>query len=223
MFNTKRLILGVAAAAAWLLMPAVSMAIVAGGVHDLSAFAPDGGVCVTCHHPHNKTNTRLIWNHGASTAASYTWGTTTTLAGTNLPTNILTWDGSTKYCLSCHDGSIVTGTIIAPSGTPGYGSKISGSAQVATAAGSMSGNHPVAVPYPTAAGAKYNVITTAALPADYVASPSNVKLYTDSAAAGPNNKGIECGSCHDVHYSGVNVHLLRDTLGAICSDCHSGK
>ncbi len=210
---------------AWALSPGVAVGQkIKGTDHDLSSNAPGGQICIACHAPHKVPNSPLLWNHVLSSVAGYSWSDwTSSTGGTKLPTNIKTWSGSTKMCLSCHDGTVEVGKIYAPSTTFDT-QKITGSKQIATATGDLKGNHPVAVPYPyNNAKNTYNGITTGdlALASGWVAAPTKVKIFIDDAAAGPNNRGVECASCHDPHGTG-NSDFLRDATSgsAICLDCH---
>jgi predicted CXXCH cytochrome family protein len=192
---------------------------VTGTPHDLSTTAPGGQLCIACHVSHTAGSSELAWNHVLS-ASTFTWGDATqSLGGTTLPTNIKTWSGSSKACLSCHDGTVEIGKTYNPA-TTWEAAKISGSARIGP---DLSGNHPVAVPYPNN-GIKntYNGITTGDLvvPTSYVTNPSKVKLYRDSAG-GANNYGIECASCHDPHGTAY-PSFLRDSMtqSGLCNNCH---
>jgi predicted CXXCH cytochrome family protein len=202
------------------LAPQVASAAVSGTAHDLSGTAPGAQLCVSCHTPHMANSTQLIWNHVLS-ASSFSWSDATeTTGGTTLPTNIKTWSGSSKNCLSCHDGTVEIGKTYNPAST-WDATKIVGAAQVGP---DLAGNHPVAVPYPNNTTKNtYNGATTGDLVtlADFVSAPTKVKLFRDPAG-GANNYGIECASCHDPH-SDTYADFLRDstTGSAICLDCHS--
>jgi hypothetical protein len=138
-----------------------------------------------------------MWNHRLS-ASNFSWSDwTETTGGTPLPVNLKTWSGSTKLCLSCHDGTVELGDIYMPGGIMSFdANKIGGTEQIGP---DLKGTHPVGVPYPyNRVKNTYNGITTGdnALASGWVATPTKVKLFTDPASAGPNNRGIECGSCH---------------------------
>lgn len=168
-------------------------------------------LCNTCHIPHGASTTVLLWNHTLSTTA-FTWGETTT-GGTSLPT---TFTGPTKQCLSCHDGTVDVGNVIA--GTDwGVGTKITGAAKVTGASNTLSGNHPVGVPYPATGSTSYNGVSIGASvnTADYVASPTSVKIYSGTGS----NKGIECSSCHNPHGT-TNTKFLRVAAASLCDSCH---
>lgn len=202
------------------------------GVHFFGNAQGTVDVCVMCHVPHRAPKSPLLWNHVFS-ANNYSWSDwTQTTGGTNLPTNIKEWSGSSKMCLSCHDGSVAIDALyytppdLFPYGKSGFpiGHGVIG------AGGNMKGHHPIAMPYPYN-GVKntYNGITTGddALKSGWVANPTRVKIYTDPNG-GANNRGIECSSCHDVHtgsrdYPGGRQNNLRDTLAGsqLCLDCHT--
>jgi predicted CXXCH cytochrome family protein len=213
---------------AWALAPPAAVAQIKGTDHDLSSTAPGGQLCVACHTPHQANQTLLLWNHVLS-ALSYSWSDATeSTGGTKLPTNIKTWSGSTKLCLSCHDGTVEVGKTYNPSSTWDP-TKITGSHQIG-GGGDLKGNHPVAVPYPSGGVAnKYNGATTYQLAqgtaltnaGEWKGSPAKVKLFNDPTAGAANNKGLECASCHDPHGTG-NSDFLRDSTSgsAICLNCH---
>lgn len=226
-----------------------------GSIHDFTtpantdAYVDDSAAtnkttpCLFCHVPHRfrglSDGTRLLWNHQPS-GETYSWEITSTYAGTTLPTNIDVWGGTTKNCLSCHDGTISIGALLRGgdaawtyTGTDINGAGvISGVGHFFGPSGDLEGNHPVAVPYPyNGVSSTYNSIASGTT-ADFVANPSNVRLYTDlgsnevvlGATAG--STGIECGSCHDPHNKDVvEDNLLRDHYftapkGQLCIDCH---
>ncbi len=209
---------------------------------------PAVGSCTFCHTPHKAQTQRLIWNHELSTQ-DYTWGTINkTIGGTQLPTISQTWTGPTKFCLSCHDGSVAFGSIYWFDKAQHLGaSKMTLATtednmtfhtnHLIGSGGSMAGNHPVAVPYPYNNGTNvYNGATTGSqvVMSEFVADPSgsNIRLFNDTGAfvlagAAAGTTGIECSSCHDVHNkASVDKYLLRGMLtgsGAnyICLKCHN--
>jgi hypothetical protein len=212
------------------------------------------GLCTKCHTPHKAKSTNLLWNH-TLLSTQYSWDDAKTTAGTPYPTfQGDTYKGPTTKCLSCHDGTMastdgmwfnrqtVTGKpYVAAPGTLDSGHEIADRAT----ANNMSGNHPVAFPYPlNGVSNVYNGVANGAgiVAADWVADPSsgnNIMLYNQAGgttgaivrgkAAGIT--GMECGSCHDVH-NGSRVPagaamLLTGQLtgntqasGYICLQCH---
>jgi hypothetical protein len=117
--------------------------------HNLSISGPgsvraasEGDICIFCHAPHTKSGQTPLWNHAASHAA-YTPYTSSTLKATvGQPT------GSSKLCLSCHDGTIALGMVLNRS-TPiqmrnSTGPIPSGRSRIGT---DLSGHHPISFTY----------------------------------------------------------------------------
>jgi len=205
------------------------------------------GLCTFCHTPHRAQQTRLLWNHTLS-ALSYSWSdTTVTTNGTALPTFDNTWQGVSKNCLSCHDGTVAIGDVAwfdataNPNLLATQHNDPSDSRLItfnAPGTGDMAGNHPVAHPFPFGgAVSTYNSVTSGSevIASGWVADPTagGIRLFNDdgsgnvSAGAVSGQTGIECSSCHDPH-NGTQVlgdYLLRGTLTGsdseyICLKCH---
>lgn len=206
-------------------VPSPAAAQLTGSEHDFTVAtgaapfneAPYSNMCVTCHSPHHTSSPALLWNHELS-ANTLTFGSgAATYAGTDLPTDVGAWVGPSKFCLSCHDGSVAVGSMIAPvpnGSSWGGGEKVTGDHLIAPN-GSLAGNHPIALPYPYVPNAVYNGITSKADPTSYVTSPVDVKIYEFTAT----QKGIECGSCHEVHNKNTHGPFLRSGYG--CQSCHN--
>jgi len=209
---------------------------------------PAVGLCTFCHTPHKAGTQRLIWNHQLS-ANSYNWGTVThTIGGTELPAIDTSWTGPTRFCLSCHDGSVAFGSVywfdkktyvgVSPINVGVEDNMTYHTNHLIGLNGNLAGNHPVAVPYPLSnVKNTYNGVSTGdgVLMGDFVANPqvNNIRLFYDNggvvvAGASPGKTGIECSSCHDPH-NGSTVTgkwLLRgDLTGSgttyICLKCHT--
>jgi hypothetical protein len=221
-----------------------------GSKHDFTTWTTGTvtlGLCTACHTPHKASGTRLLWNHALS-ANTFQWtDVTSTIGGTQLPTIDPVWTGPTKYCLSCHDGSVALGDLnwfdeTKQIGTSINNTKITGAAQTATAAGVMNGNHPVAFPYPYGqAKNTYNGVTTGNMVplTEFVPNPmasNGIRLFNTaggsvSAGVSAGRTGMECSSCHDPH-NGANVQdqyfllgKINDNAsgpsGYICFKCHA--
>jgi predicted CXXCH cytochrome family protein len=210
-------------------------------VHVAPGAGAEDGLCVFCHTPHKGASSLLLWNHQFSTA-NYTWkdveaGKTT--GGTAYPTNLQAWAGSTRKCLSCHDGTVSVGSLYwsnatgpvqvnmqGPDQTGGVLSNPSYIIPKAGDASDLSGNHPVGVPYSFGqAVSTYNQITTGpdVRLAQWVAVPTGVKIFGAGGGGAPlvGAAGIECASCHDPHGTG-NTFFLRVTKSGsqLCLACH---
>ena len=74
---------------------------VRGSVHAVT----ESDVCIFCHTPHHASGDGPLWNHQMS-GASYTPYSSSTLKATvGQPT------GSSRLCLSCHDGTVALGLV----------------------------------------------------------------------------------------------------------------
>lgn len=253
----KNLVKALAVAAA--MIPALAFAQIANTRHDLSNVSTattrsslTGGTdqtCIFCHTPHRGATQQLLWNRAASANATFVWGDAATTAGTPLPGSLRP---QSMACLSCHDGSVGLGDVRNSAGaarTFTMQGNVNATGQltggyVVGAGGTMTGNHPISVAYPVAAGSNYfgNISgVDAAGAADFRtvattgcntptglctthAAGGAITIYADAANGG---YGIECGSCHDVHNrAGVasgNGFFLRATTAqsAICLACHA--
>lgn len=230
-----------------------------GSPHDFSGRAAGNagnptattGGCTFCHTPHRALQQPLLWNHTLSTN-TYSWDAgAVTAGGTPYPTIDTTWKGPTKLCLSCHDGSVAIGDIawfnkqtwVAAAALDPTKHDVDVFNIADPTTGNMTGNHPVAFPYPyqQTTTNTYNGVTTGAnvFTSDFNPDPTSlgIRLFNDnagniSAGAVPGSTGIECTSCHGVHNERGLVFdqpLLRGTLGGsgtgpgasyICQKCH---
>ena len=237
------------------LLPAITWAVpgdgLAGTDHDFvagpfSTSAP--GLCTFCHTPHKANSTALLWNHTLS-SATFTWGdATSTTGGTAYPAILGgTYKGPTAKCLSCHDGSVAVGDVYWYDEAARHGGSaldtnmITDDTHRVGFGASMTGNHPVAMPYPFAGtSSTYNAKTTGSGVeiTEFRADPRNInltaiRLFKESsgdvvAGAASGNAGIECSSCHDPHNKQAkDAMFLRAKLtggtavsGYICLQCH---
>ena len=101
------------AAAVFVLTAATASASIVDTVHNLSTSGPgtikavsEDRVCVFCHTPHNASAAAQLWNR-ADPAGPHTPYTSSTMnAAPGQPT------GSSRLCLSCHDGTIALGATL---------------------------------------------------------------------------------------------------------------
>ena len=127
---------------AGLIIPTVA-AILAGTKHDLSQKGFNTTqICIFCHTPHN-ANAYVpgspLWNHNV------TWSTFTTYASPTLNAVPGQPTGTSKLCLSCHDGTV---GIDAYTNNAGL-NFITGTALLGT---DLSNDHPVSFLYDAADG-----------------------------------------------------------------------
>ncbi len=177
-------------------------------VHNLSAGGPgvmraasEQQICIFCHAPHNTLGLQPLWNRQLS-AANYQIYTSSTLdAQPGQPT------GSSKLCLSCHDGTIALGSVLSradqirmlggdflPSGLTNLGTD-------------LSDDHPISFHYTSGiAASDLQLKSPQALPAETKLDPSGQ---------------LQCTSCHDAHNNTFGDFLVLDPrFGNLCTACH---
>src|SRR5437763_9762877 len=81
--------------------------------HNLSARGPgqiravnESQVCIFCHTPHNASPVQPLWNRNMPVSAYKVYSSGSLHAKPSQPT------GSSKLCLSCHDGTIALGSVL---------------------------------------------------------------------------------------------------------------
>ena len=200
---------------------------VAGTKHNLSIYGPGSVVatstteiCVFCHTPHFPQPSTPLWNK-QDPGNTYTIYTTGTITSNTLgqPT------GSSRLCLSCHDGTIAIGSLLNAPGAvlaqtlnmlgvePGTGVLISTSA--ANVETDLSNDHPISFSYSSSYPANSEI-------KDPGANDANI-----APAVLDKGGNVQCTSCHDAH-SRIYPKFLRTALapepsnyGAqLCSLCH---
>ena len=177
--------------------------------HNLSISGPggvraatEGDICIFCHAPHSKTGQMPLWNHEASRAAYTPYSSSTLKAAVGQPT------GSSKLCLSCHDGTVALGMVrnrprpiqMRNSGGP----MPPGRSRIGT---DLSGHHPVSFTYDNA------LVTAQGELRDPMTLQQEVRL--------DHEKQVQCTSCHDPHRDQYGKFLVKDnTASALCLECH---
>jgi predicted CXXCH cytochrome family protein len=189
-------------------------------VHDLRTELGIDEVCVVCHTPHNAVDPVALgldyaplWNHEVS-GATYTLYDSSTLQHTpGQP------DGSSKLCLSCHDGSVAvdnyggttSGTLFVDDsvfdGLPGEA--VGGDRDFGT---SLDNDHPISFLYDPVAASDPEILP----------SSTPVSIGGTIASRLLVDGKVQCSSCHDVHDVDGNAHLLviENTGSNLCLACH---
>jgi len=170
----------------------------------LTISTPNGAnqVCLPCHVPHNAypdpvgTIDEVLWNH-TDTTVNFTMYTTLSGQQGGQP------EGTSKMCLSCHDGVTAIDSYGGATGTI----TLAGRASAIGEGGDLTDDHPIGIVYPTGADG-YNDPT----------GFQGVQLVTVNGVA----DRVECSSCHDPHSAALTA-FLRRTLdeSAICLECHN--
>lgn len=181
---------------------------IAGSGHDFTSkgWNTTSEICIVCHTPHNANTTVAdapLWNHQISAVASYTMYTSGTMQSTaGQP------DGSSKLCLSCHDGTVAM---------ENFGGKTNGTNMMTggdVLGTSLSNDHPISITYDAALATSDGGLQnpTTAL------SGLGGTIAANMLVSGK----MQCSSCHDVHNgAGVAHLLLKSNAGsALCLTCH---
>jgi len=190
--------------------------------HNLSTTGPgavkanvETQVCVFCHTPHNANPAPQLWNHMTSGAQIYgTYGSSSFDAGAISGTfNTFAGraagqpTGSTRLCLSCHDGTIALGSTV-NNGTIALGGTAGGFVPASVSLGSdLSNDHPVSF---------------ARNPAD---TETRDPATGDRVATERGTSFVQCVSCHDAHVENpdqtTRKFLVKSNIrSAICTTCH---
>ncbi|MFO1078072.1 MAG: hypothetical protein U1E73_10170 [Planctomycetota bacterium] len=212
----------------------------AGTAHDWrlrsSATNRRGEFCAVCHIPHvegrplNRTNEKLLWSRQMSTL-SYTMYASPTLNGLTSGSGNAAVDGSSRLCLSCHDGT-VTSQLFHTQTNPGTRAPMEGSIRIGlpstgTATGDLSSDHPFSITYNWGTGVGQD---------PYLKDPDSefggmitgqkISDILEPSSIGPK---VQCASCHDIHNTEVPAgaeYYLRiknddpARPSALCLACH---
>jgi len=164
---------------------------------------PQNQVCLPCHTPHNAKiaedgSGMALWNH-AMTEQTFEMYTTAAGHQGGQP------EGSSKLCLSCHDGATAIDSF---GGNEEFFNNVRIAADRPSNLGiDLRDDHPIGIQYPPPDLTGYNDKSTF----------SGVKVVTINGV-----DRVECTSCHDPHDNSLGM-FLRQTLdgSALCLECHN--
>lgn len=180
--------------------------------HNLSVSGPgsfkaieESRMCIFCHTPHRSRTMAPLWNREDSTASYLEYDSTTFDGVTSQPS------GSSKLCLSCHDGSIAIGVVVSERReiemAAGRRKLDRGESFIGT---NLRDDHPISFSYSSseaASGTEYR-------PASAIAPP--VHLDTQGR--------LQCTSCHDPHLNPFRSFLVAsDRYSSLCLSCHTPR
>lgn len=156
-------------------------------------------ICIFCHTSHSAQVDTPMWNRRSNGYTNYQSSTLDAVPGKN--------EGSSKLCLSCHDGTIALGDMISGQKSQRKGgndlrsSFIRGRSNLGT---DLSNDHPVSIVYDA------RLLET---------DPD--LLHPASLDLPITNNEIQCSSCHDPHNDRNPPFLHKSTLnGELCTSCH---
>ena len=193
---------------AGLFIAGTASADISGTPHDLRAEAgTNGRICVVCHAPHNTAITVAgapLWNHGVTSEAFTVYASPTFDGGpSGQPA------GTSKLCLSCHDGSVAIDAFGGSAGTGG--NTITGPELLGT---DLSNDHPISFTYNTALATADGELADPATDLSGLGGTIDADMLFGGS--------MECASCHDVHDNTIPPFLiLANTASAMCLTCHS--
>ena len=208
---------------------------VANTKHNLSATGPgtvtatvEDQVCVFCHTPHGATNFpgSPLWNRQLSNQ-TYTVYTSSSLDAEDIMGQLDQPGGSSKLCLSCHDGTLAIGTVNVLGGQQNVNISMTGTAADGTMPagdGELTGftrdlgidltnDHPISLTYDTTlANADGELVDPVAAAHIGVRAPGFRPLVPleDTGAGG--GAQIQCASCHDPHIKDEDVNAIAKFL-----------
>ncbi len=167
-----------------------------GSPHDLTAVA-GGSICSFCHTPHGALTGTPLWSHKLSTAVYNIYQSSSLEANIGQPT------GSSKLCLSCHDGTVALDETV-NSGSNGGTYIAPGAANLGT---NLSDDHPISFVYSAALSAEDVQIRPPS------ALPEQLRLDRSSE--------LQCTTCHEPHDNRYGNFLVMSNLrSGMCVSCH---
>lgn len=188
--------------------------------HNLSVTGPgplkaksEQRICVFCHTPHSARAQSPLWNRRDAGRVYVRYWSPTLDAyrpGSAPPVN-----GSTRLCMSCHDGTVALGKVLQGGPIrmrPGAEHVGRGSGRV-----DLSGSHPVSFRVTPALVLKNNARDTPLRSVTAMRTDPDVHLDAHDR--------MQCTTCHDPHKnryehsSGVPFYR-KPTWGAVCTVCH---
>ena len=186
-------------------------------VHNLSANGPgtirataENNACFFCHTVHKASGVTPLWNHSMSAVSNYVVYASDRL--NNLNVTIPQPNGSSRLCLSCHDGTVALGSI-----TFGSGSTIPMQNSVTTMpvgdasnlGQNLAADHPISFVYDQALAQRDSDVN------------DPTKLSTKAVRMDSLNR-LQCTSCHDPHNNQFGNFLVVDNSSgsALCLVCH---
>lgn len=170
---------------------------VTGSAHDFSPGKDGSKACQYCHTPHRAMANTPLWNHKLSNAVYTIYSSSSLDAKVGQPT------GSSKLCLSCHDGTIALESTLRNAGG-GRTLMPPGKARLGT---DLSDDHPISFVYSRDLSGKDPQLKNP----DTL--PEEIKLDKFGE--------LQCSTCHDPHDNTFGKFLVTTNINSnLCLKCH---
>jgi predicted CXXCH cytochrome family protein len=178
--------------------------------HNLSVSGPgtvraagESQICIFCHTPHNATPVQPLWNRAMPVTSYKVYSSNSLKAQPGQPT------GSSKLCLSCHDGTIALGSVNSRQQPIMMAAGITTLPPKASNLGTdLSDDHPISFVYNAALVTKNPKLKDPGL--------------LPSAARLDSNKELQCTTCHDAHNNQYgNFLVMSNQKSELCNTCHA--
>jgi len=188
--------------------------------HNLSVSGPSSvkavsetRVCVFCHTTHNASFQAPLWNR-ENPGGSYQMYWSETMDAYGSSAEAPQPNGSSKLCLSCHDGTIALGSTVSSGRIEMRGGITTmPSTSEANLGRDLSGDHPVSF------AVTDHLVTTNNAKGD-VSLRSVSEMRNHPLARLDGEDRIQCTTCHDPHRDPYGNFLLTAKPGELCIACH---
>ncbi len=172
-------------------------------------------VCIFCHTPHNaRQDIPYLWNRSAQTSTYTPYTSTTMKAPEGFIGSLAQPNGTSKLCLSCHDGTIALGAIQFSESSPiPFSGATSLSGRSTSLGTNLSDDHPISFLYQGSIPA----------PDDHqLVDPATIAFTSTSPVKLDDTGQLQCTACHDPHDNAFGKFLVKSNQGsALCITCHT--
>lgn len=176
--------------------------------HNLSSTGPgpvrvegSNGVCRFCHTPHSANPIAPLWNRDDPGSYYQTYDSSTMVANVGQP------NGSSRLCLSCHDGTIALSQTHNPRDTPGGGTIYISASDSGYIGTDLSDDHPISFVYDSALATEQGELRDPSM------LPPQLPL--------DEHDQLQCTTCHEPHDDTFGDFLRMDnTASNLCLGCH---
>jgi hypothetical protein len=193
-------------------------------VHNLSVTGPgeiralnETEICKFCHIPHNSVERESLWSRELP-QTRYAMPSSPAVGGGS--TKMHQPDGSSRLCLSCHDGTVALGEIgREPTPVAMAGARRLGPGRRGYLGTDLSGSHPISFTVPDGDAESEELDGDMGIrPRAIIESSPDVRLDEHGK--------MQCSTCHDAHadvyYQPGRVprFWVRPTVEEVCLTCH---